>query len=81
MGHTQMQIIILIPRLNNLVTRPQEQSSLGMMSLTDNAQCMRMSSINNMDLDYDSMVMLTCKLLFAAAEAIVDIGLDVPRQS
>jgi len=31
---------------------------------------MRMSSID-MGLDYDSMVMLTCKLQFAAAKAIV----------
>jgi len=27
-----------------------------------------------MGLDYDSTVMLTCKLLFAAAKAIVDVG-------
>jgi len=25
--------------------------------------------------------MLTCKLLFAAAKAIVDVGPDMPRQS
>ena len=42
-----------IPRLSNL---------------TDRAQCMRMSSID-MGLDYDSTVMLTCKLLFAAAKS------------
>ena len=31
-----------------------------------------------MGLDYDSMVMLTCKALFATAKAIVDIGLICP---
>jgi len=35
----------------------------------------------DMGLDYDSTVMLTCKLLFAAAKAIVDIGPHMPRQS
>jgi len=39
---------------------------------------MRMSSID-MGLDYDSTVMLTCKLLFAAAKSIVEVGLDMPR--
>ena len=34
-----------------------------------------------MGLDYNSTVMLTCKLLFAAAKAIVDVGPDMPRQS
>ena len=57
-----------IPRLNNLGTRPQERSSLGTASLTDCAQCMRMSSID-MGLDYDNTVMLTCKLLFAAGKS------------
>ena len=57
-----------------------KQSSLGTVSLTDRTQCMRMSSID-MGLDYDSMVMLTCKLQFAAAKAIVDISPDIPRQS
>jgi len=47
--------------------RPQEWFSLGMVSLIDRAQCMRMSV--DMDLDYDSMVILTCELLFAAANA------------
>ena len=42
------------------------------------AQCMRMSSID-MGLDYDSTVMLTCKLLFAAAKSKVEVGLDMPR--
>jgi len=51
-----------VPRLNNLGTRPQEWSSQGTVNLTDCAQCMRMSSMN-VGLDYDSMVMLTCKLL------------------
>ena len=32
------------------------------------------SSNINMGLDYDSTVMLTFKLLFAAAKAIVDVG-------
>ena len=39
----------------------------------------RSSSID-MGLDYDSTVMLTCKLLFAAAKAIVDVGPYMPRQ-
>jgi len=42
-------------------TRPQERSGLGRVSLTDCAQCMQMTSID-MDLDYDSTVMLSCKL-------------------
>ena len=57
-GRAQMQVVILVPRLNNLGTRPQERSIL-----CSRAQCMRMSSID-MGLDYDSTVMLTCKLLF-----------------
>ena len=84
-----VQIVILVPRLR---TRPQELSSLGTVSLTDCAQCIRMSSINmssidmsnvDMGLDYDSTVMLICKLLFAAAKAIVDVGphIHIPRQS
>jgi len=32
-------------------------------------------------LDYNSTVMLTCKLLFAAAKPIVDISPDMPQQS
>jgi len=48
------------------------------MSLPDRVQCMRISSIDvTVDLDYDSMVMLNCKLLLA----IADVGPDVPRQS
>ena len=31
---------------NDLGMRPQEQSSLGTVSLTDHAQCMRMNSID-----------------------------------
>jgi len=34
-----------------------------MVSLTDRAQCVQMSSID-MGLDYDSTVMLTCKLYY-----------------
>ena len=68
---------LLVPRLNNLGTRPQEQSSLETMSWTDRAQCMQMNSID-MGLDYNSTVTLTCKLLFAAAKAIFDVGHDVP---
>ena len=33
-----------------------------------------------MGLGYDNTVMLTCKLLFAAAKAIVDVRPDMPRQ-
>ena len=73
------EIVILVPRLNNLGTRPQERSSLGTVSLTDHTQIMRMSSID-MGLDYNSTVMLSCKLLFATAKAIVDIGPDMPQQ-
>ena len=80
MGHAPMQIVILVPRLNNLGTRPQERSSLGTVSLTDRARCMRMSSIS-MGLDYNSTVMLTGKLLLTTAKAIVDVGPDMPRQS
>jgi len=32
-----------------------------------------------MGLDYDSIVMLTCKLLLAAVKAIVDIGPGMPH--
>ena len=70
----------LIRTQTELGTRPQERSSLEMVSLTDSAQCMRMSSIN-VGLDYDSTVMLTCKLLLAAAKAIVNVGPDMPQQS
>ena len=69
----------IVPKLNNLGLRPQERSSLGMVRLTDRAQCMQMSSIG-MCLDYDSTVMLTCKLVFPAAKAIVGVGPDTPRQ-
>ena len=55
--------------------RPRERSSLGTVSLTDHVQCMQMSSIK-VGLDYDSTVMLTCKLLLVAAKAIVDVGPD-----
>jgi len=54
-----LSVSLIVPRLNNLGTRPQEWSSLGTVNLTDRAQCMRMSSID-VGLDYDSMVMLTC---------------------
>jgi len=40
----------------------------------------RMSSID-VGLDYDSTVMLTCKLQLAAAKAIIDVGPDMPLQS
>ena len=56
---TQMQIVKLVPRLNNLGTRPQERTSLGVVGLTDRAQCMRMSSID-MGLDYDSTIIWSC---------------------
>jgi len=39
-----------------------------------------MSSID-MGLDYNSTVMLTCKLLLVAAKIIVDLGPDIPQQS
>jgi len=53
-----------------------------MVSLTDRAQCMRMSSIDiYMGLDYNSAVMLTCKLLLAASKATVDVGPDILQQS
>jgi len=39
------------------------------------------SSRLNMGLDYDSTVMLTCKLLFATAKAKVDVGPHMPWQS
>ena len=61
-----LSVAIKVPRLNNLETRPQERSSLGMVSLTDGVQCMRMSTID-VGLDYNSIVKLTCKLLLAAA--------------
>ena len=67
---------LLVPRLNYLGTRPQEQSSLETVNWTDHAQCMQMNSID-MGLYYDSTVTLTCKLLFAAAKAIFDVGPDV----
>ena len=38
-------------------------------------------SSSDMGLDYDSTVMLTFKLLFAAAKAIVDVEPHMPRQS
>jgi len=51
--------------------RPQQRSSLGTVRL-DRAQCMRMSArVASMWVYNDSStVMLTCKLLFAAAKAI-----------
>jgi len=73
-------VVILEPRLNNLGMRPQERYSLGTVSLTDCAQSMQMSSIDK-GLDYERMVTLTCKLLFAAVKAIVDIDPDMPWQS
>ena len=62
--------------------RPQERSSLGMVSdrLCTVYANERSSSID-MDLHYDSTVMLTCKLLFAAAKAIVDVGPHRPVRS
>lgn len=45
MGCAQIQIVILVLRLNNLGMRPKEWSSLGMVSVTDCVQCIRMSSI------------------------------------
>ena len=51
------------------------------LSLKDHVQCMWMSSIG-VGLDYDSTVILvTCKLLLAAAKAIFEICPDVLRQS
>ena len=61
-----LSVALKEPRLNNLGTRPQERSSLGMASLTDRVQCMRVSTID-VGLDYNSAVKLTCKLLLAAA--------------
>jgi len=55
-------------------------SSLGTVGLTDCEQYMRMSSID-MGIDYDNTVMLTCKLLFATAKAVVDVSHDMPWQS
>ena len=60
--------------------RPQQRSSPRTVRL-DRAANERSSSID-MGLDNDSStVMLTCKLLFAAAKAIVDVGPHMPRQS
>jgi len=59
--------------------RPQERSSLGGWIVTVCAN-ERSSSID-MGLNYDSTVMLTCKLPFAAAKVIVDVGPHMPRQS
>ena len=72
-----MQMVILVPRLNNLGTRQEEMSSPGMVSLKDCAQCTQMSSID-MGLNYDSTVMLTRKVLFATAKAIIDVGPSQP---
>ena len=51
---------------------PRDQTGRAQMQIAtiqcSRAQCMRMSSID-MGLDYDSTVMLTCKLLFAAAKS------------
>ena len=75
-----LSVALKVPRLNNLGMRPQERSSLG----TDRSCTVyaneRLSSID-MGLDYHSMVMLTCKLLLAAAKAIVNVGPDMPQQS
>jgi len=62
--------------------KPQKWSSLGSVGLTDTCTVYanEHSSID-MGLDYDNTVMLTCKLLFAATKAIVDIGPEMPRQS
>jgi len=38
-------------------------------------------SSTDVGLDYDSTVMLACKLLFATAKAIVDVSPDMPQQS
>ena len=56
--------------------RPQEWSSLGTLSVTDCAQCIPMNSIDE-GLDYDSRVMLTCKLLLPVAKAIVHVSPDM----
>jgi len=58
--------------------RPQEKED---GSCTEYAN-ERSSSLDT-GLDHDSTVMLTCKLLFAAAKAIVDVGplpLYIPRE-
>ena len=46
--HAQMQIVILVPKLNSLGMRQQERSSLGTVSVTDRVQCMQMSSIDDL---------------------------------
>ena len=57
-----------------------EVSQIEYQGRSRNVEWGGMSSIN-MGLDYDSTVMLTCMLLFAAAKAIVDVGPDMPWQS
>ena len=54
MGCALVQIVILVLRLNNLRTRPWQRSSLGKVSLTGCALCMRKSTI---------LVLLCTKLL------------------
>ena len=60
--------------------RPQEWPSLGTVNRDRSCTVYaneRSSSII-VGLDYYSTVMLTCKLLFAAAKAIVDVGPHIP---
>jgi len=59
----------------------QERSSLGTVRLDRAVYANERSSSIDMGLDYDSIAMLTCKLLFAAAKAIVDVMPHMPRQS
>ena len=54
-GCVQVQIVILVPRLNDLRMRPWERSSLGRASLTGCALCMCKSTI---------LVLLCTKLLW-----------------
>ena len=60
-GRAQMQIVILVPRLNNLGTRPQLFCVV--------ARAVYANEKHRYGLDYDRTVMLTCKLLFAAAKS------------
>ena len=63
--------------------RPQERPSLGTVSLDRSCTAYANERSRSIDVgsDYDSTVVLTCKLLFAAAKAIVDVGPHMPRQS
>jgi len=61
--------------------RSQERSSLGTVRLDRAVYVNERSSSIDIGLEYDSTVMLTCKLLFAAAKAIVDVRPHMPRQS